>query len=298
MMFRPSVDIPSDFGTLAELLDLTQTGGDTFRGRSSSSSPPRVFGGQLVAQALAAAGRTVAPERVPHSLHAHFLHPGDPGTPIDYQVDDVRDGRAQAVRRVVAEQDGRSLCTLVASFAQPTHGPAHQVPAALPVELDRVPSAQTSLADADERTRAWFAGVRSALPLDVRFVDSPARDAVLRGERPEPRQRILVRSAAPLPADPLLHACALAYASDLFLLSTALLPHGLLIGTAGVLAVSLDHAVWFHAPLRADEWVQHEMDSEWAGEGRALCRGRMRDGQGRLVASVMQEGLVRCRSRV
>jgi acyl-CoA thioesterase-2 len=234
---------------------------------------------------------------VPHSLHAHFLHPGDPAAPLDYRVDDVRDGRAQAVRRVVALQEGRELCTLVASFAQPQPGPAHQVPPAVPAEYDRVPPAETSLADADERTRAWFASVRSALPLDVRFADPPARDAVLRGERPEPRQRILVRSASALPADPLLHACVLAYASDLFLLSTALLPHGLLIGAADVHAVSVDHAVWFHGPVPADEWVQHEMDSEWAGEGRALCRGRMRDGQGRLVASVMQEGLVRCRSQ-
>ena len=279
--------------TLADVLSLDQEDGRTFRGHSPVPSPPRVFGGQLVAQALAAAGRTVPAGRRPHSLHAHFLRPGDTALPLTYEVDDVHDGGALTLRHVVAVQGDRSLFRLMASFGEPRPGPAHELPSPVPRAFEAVPAAEAGLAGAEPSTRRWAAGLRAVIPLDLRFPALPPRNAVVRGERPAPRQRILVRAADPLPDDPLLHACAIAYASDLLLLSTAMLPHGLVMGDPGVHAVSLGHSVWFHAAARADDWLDDEMESEWAGDGRALCHGRLRDAQGRLVATVAQEGSLR-----
>lgn len=281
--------------TLADVLDVLEvtdagrTGGERcFTGWSPPASPPRVFGGQLVAQALAAAGRTVPGNVPPHSLHAQFLDAGDPAEPLTYRVVSLRDG-GRAVRGVLVEQGGRDLCHVVASFAPPHPGPERQPPAPARIE----PPADPVPPGASEETRRWMRGLREVIPLDVRFAELPPRDAVARGATGPARQRVLVRSADPLPDASLVHACALAYASDLLLLSTALAPHGLLMGAVGVRAVSLDHAVWFHAPVRADDWLYHELGSDWAGDGRALCRGRIHDGAGRLAATVMQEGTVR-----
>jgi acyl-CoA thioesterase II len=235
--------------TLAEVLDVAdagRTGGDRcFTGRSPQSSPPRVFGGQLVAQALAAAGRTVPAELLPHSVHAHFLDAGDPAEPLTYRVESLREGAGRTVRRVSAHQAGRTLCSVVASFARPRPGPRHPVPVTPVVPpVDAVPQGATA------QTRRWVAALGDILPLEIRFPVLPPRDAVERGGTGPGRQRVLVRAADPLPADPLVHACALAYASDLLLLSTALAPHGLLMGSPAVRAVSLDHAVWFHGRVR------------------------------------------------
>ena len=292
--------------TLAAVLDVEKVGVDEFRGRTPSSSAPRVFGGQLVGQAVVAAGAAMGVDWVPYSAHAHFLRPGAATEPLIYRVEDVRDGRTAAVRRVTAEQ-GRALCTVTVAFARPGPDPERERPDPAPVGFpgggpDRaavdVPDsvgadAEGPLAGVDGRTRDWLASLRRTLPLEVRFLEPPARDAVLRGVRPPPRQRIFVRAAGALPDDPLIHAAALAYVSDLFLLSTALLPHGLLMGDPNVHAVSLDHAVWFHDATRVDEWVLYTMESPWTGSGRAFCRGEMRDAAGRTVASTAQEGTVR-----
>ncbi|WP_409330051.1 acyl-CoA thioesterase [Trujillonella humicola] len=285
-----------DTATLREVLDLEDTADGAFVSRVHRPSG-QLFGGQVAAQALAAAGRTVAPDRGVHSLHAYFLTFGDPAVPIRYRVDETRDGGAFSTRRVVAEQGAEVLFVLAASFARRVDGPAHQGPTPGPVNPDAAPDGEDLLPAGDEDSREWFARLRTLFPLDVRFPDEPVRARVLRGERPEPRQRVLVRAADPLGDDPLVHACALVYLSDLFLLSTALPPHGIAMGRPGMRIVSLDHAVWFHAPVRADDWLHYAMESPWAGDGRALSRGQLFDTGGRLLASVAQEGTLRAARR-
>jgi acyl-CoA thioesterase-2 len=279
---------------LASVLDLERLDDRHFRGHSDPISPTRVFGGQVAAQSLVAAGRSLPEARPVHSLHAYFLRPGDPRVPISYEVDPIRDGRSFSTRRVVATQGGEAVFHLSASFHEPEEGLVHQVPMTSVTAAEALPPADETMAAADEATRAWWSVVREIFPLELRFVDEPVRARVLRGERPPPRQRIYLRSSQPLGDDPLVHVCALTYASDVFLLSTALPPHGLVMGgPTNVQGASLDHAMWFHAPFRADEWLLYEMESTWAGDGRALCRGHLFDQAGRLVATVMQEGLLR-----
>lgn len=279
---------------LASVLGLEKVGDRVFRGSSESISTVRVFGGQVAAQALAAAGRTLPAPRPVHSLHAYFLRPGDPGVPTTYEVEAIRDGRSFSTRTVVAKQGDEAVFHLSASFHDPEEGIVHQVPTTTVIAADLLPTSDERMAAADEQTRAWWSVVREIFPLELRFVDEPLRAQVLRGERPPPRQAIYFRSSDDLGDDPLLHVCALTYASDVFLLSTALPPHGLVMGgPQNIQGSSLDHAMWFHAPFRADDWLLYEMESTWAGDGRALCRGHVFDPGGRLVATVMQEGLLR-----
>ena len=280
--------------SLSSVLDLEKVGDRVFVGSSESISTIRVFGGQVVAQSLMAAARTVDAGRPVHSLHAYFLRPGDPGVPTTYTVNVIRDGRSFATRTVVASQGAEPVFHLSASFHVPEAGIVHQVPTTSVVAADLLPTSDERMAGADEKTRAWWDQVRELFPLELRFVDEPVRAQVLRGERPPPRQAIWFRSSQPLGEAPMIHACALTYASDVFLLSTALPPHGLVMGGPdNVQGSSLDHAIWFHAPFRADDWLLYEMESTWAGDGRALCRGHVFDSGGRLVATVMQEGLLR-----
>ncbi|MDB6002901.1 MAG: Acyl-CoA thioesterase [Rhizobacter sp.] len=282
--------------TLSEVLDLEECGEGTFLSRSHRPAG-RLFGGQVAAQALVAAGRTVPAGRPVHSMHAYFLRLGDPDAPILFRVDDTRDGGSFATRRVVAEQGDETLFVLAASFARPFDGPAHQLLAPGPVDPAEVLPVEVLLADADEASRSWFARIVDLFPLEVRFLDEPVRTRVVRGERPEPRQQVLVRVATPLRDDPLEHAGALVYLSDLFLLSTALPPHGITMGSPDMQVVSLDHAAWFHAPVRADDWLRYEMEGTWAGQGRALSRGQLFDRAGRLMATVAQEGTLRAARR-
>jgi acyl-CoA thioesterase-2 len=295
--------MPSVASGLAEILDLEQIEVHVFRGRSrpTSASRPtaatRTFGGEVAGQALVAAGRTVPDDRRVHSLHSYFLRPGDPGSPILYTVDPIRDGRSFTTRRVVAVQHGEPIFHLSASFAVPADGLAHQVPRLTAGPPESLPTAEESLRDADERSRAWLAAITTAFPIELRFPEEPPRVANVRGERREPLQRVWLRSAQPLGEDPLLHVCAATYASDLLLLSSALPPHAVVIDDPGIFLASLDHAMWFHAPFRADDWLCYEQEGFWAGHSRALCRGSLFDRDGTLVASVMQEGLVRVGSR-
>jgi acyl-CoA thioesterase-2 len=279
--------------SLEKILDLEQLEVWTYRGFSWRQESIRVFGGQVAGQALAAAGRTVQAGRRVHSLHAYFLRPGDTGAPLLYEVEPVRDGRSFSTRRVLAVQHGEVVFSLSASFAAPEDGIEHQryAPAA-PGPADSADAASV-IAAADPATQAWYTVSRQQFLVELRFPDPLARIAAARGEKGPPRQRIWVRSGQPLPDNPLLHACAVTWVSDLFLLSTALPPHGLVIGDPSIALASLDHAVWFHAPFRADDWLLYEQESSWAGAGRALCRGQLYDTAGVLVASVMQEGLVR-----
>ena len=279
---------------LPQILDLERLDRYLFRGRSRPTESTRVFGGEVAAQALIAAARTVTdPDRTVHSLHAYFLRPGDPGRPIVYQVDPARDGRSFTTRRVVAVQDGETIFVLSASFQVAEPGLAHQVPVLDVPDPDALPTAAEALAGADEATTAWLAAVARTFPIELRFPGEPPRLATARGEPRPPRQVVWMRSTEPLGDDPAMHACAATYASDLLLLTTALLPHRLLLGDRRLQIASLDHAVWFHGPFRADDWLCYEQEGPWAGGGRALCRGQLFDRRGTLVATVMQEGLIR-----
>jgi acyl-CoA thioesterase-2 len=271
---------------LSDVLALHALGDDTFSGTSHLVNPVRVFGGQVLAQALVAASRTVADGRPVHSLHAYFLRAGNPAEPLSYAVSVVRDGRRFATRRVVASQGGKELFELTASFHLSHDGVAHQLPTAPAGTPDDLPEAFDLVDSPPAHALQWWAKVEPTFPFDVRFLSPEPAD------RPAPRQRFYLRARAELGDDPVAHAGALAYASDVFLLGSALPPHGLLVGASGVLATSLDHAMWVHAPFRADDWLLYDTESSWAGGGRALCRGHLFDPRGVLVATVMQEGLL------
>jgi acyl-CoA thioesterase-2 len=289
----PGGSVPAGSGSLKQLLDLEKIEVWTYRGFSSHAGSTRVFGGQVAGQALVAAGRTVPANRRVHSLHAYFLRPGDTGAPLLYTVEPVRDGGSFTTRRVLAIQHGEVVFSLSASFQAAEEGIAHQEPALVGPGPEESPDVETVIAHADPGTQAWYANFRLRVPLDVRLPEGLGRIATVRGETRPPRQRIWVRSGERLPDDPLIHACAVTYVSDLFLLSASLLPHGVVVGDPEVNTASLDHAVWFHAPFRADEWLFYDQESSWAGSGRALCQGMLFDRSGVLVASVMQEGLIR-----
>ncbi|HST67952.1 MAG TPA: acyl-CoA thioesterase II [Mycobacteriales bacterium] len=270
---------------LQQILDLEQIEDLVFRGRSREGvTETRVFGGEVAGQALVAAARTVDPGRTVHSLHAYFLRPGDPSRPILYQVDPIRDGRSFTTRRVLGIQRGEAIFTLSASFAVHEDGLHHQVPVLDAAAPEDLPPADTVPGRED-----WFA----RFPIELRFPDGPP--GVVPGENVPPRQLTWMRSPERLPDDPALHACAATYFSDLLLLSTALRPHQRVLGDPRLQMASLDHAVWFHAPFRADDWLCYQQEGTWAGGARALCRGYLFDRHGTLVATVMQEGLIRLR---
>jgi acyl-CoA thioesterase-2 len=284
------VQVPS----FVTILDLEQLEVNVFRGQAKPTLPTRSFGGEVAAQALVAAGRTVPVDRLVHSLHAYFLRPGDATKPLIYQVDVIRDGGSFTTRRVVAVQDGIPVFNLAASFHRiEESGFAHQQATLTAPRPEDSISGEDMLADADEASRRWYAAVESLFPLELRFPAELPRLASLRGEAKPPRQGLWLRSSLPLPDDPLIHACAATFASDLFLLSSSLPPHVSVVGDPHIQFASLDHAVWFHAPFRADEWLYYDQEGYWAGNGRALCRASFFDRSGTHVASVMQEGLLR-----
>ncbi len=282
--------MPSSVAQLVELLDLETIDLNLFRGRQPDTSLQRVFGGQVAGQAMVAASRTAPEHRALHSLHSYFLRPGDTSVPIVYDVDRVRDGRSFATRRVLARQKGRPIYALTASFQAHEDGLDHQ---------DRMPETPTPEdsvdlavlraqrgASAQEYTREWAA-------LDVRLAaDSRSGGRIVDAEHPS-LARYWMRVAGSLSDDPLVHLAALTYASDITLLGTALVPHGKFLSDPDVMAASLDHAVWFHRPFRADRWLLYDQTSPSASGGRGLVLGRVFTEDGVLVASVAQEGLVR-----
>ena len=258
---------------LIDLLDLEPLEVNLFRGVSPDDDRQRVFGGQVAGQALVAAGRTVEhPERRVHSLHAYFLRPGDPHAPIIYEVDRIRDGGSFTTRRVVAIQHGHAIFHLSASFHHDEPGPEHHLP------MPQVPPADELAPPSD---------ADPARPIDLRRLPPPHSGPGC--------ARAWMRADGRLPDDPLLHACVVAYASDLTLLDTTLSAHGLSIASPGLMLASLDHAMWFHCAFRADEWLLYDQDSPVAHGARAFARGSIFSASGDLVASVVQEGLVRSR---
>jgi acyl-CoA thioesterase-2 len=283
--------VPTAFEDLLEILDLEPLEVNLFRGRSPKQDRQRVFGGQVAAQALVAAGRTAPPDRGVHSLHAYFLRPGDVSAPILYEVDRTRDGKSFTTRRVLAIQHGEAIFTLSASFHVAEPGYEHQdpMPEAPPPESLLTWNEQMSklLADAPEGVRSWILRER---PIDVRYVGEP--DWTDRRSL-EPRRMVWIRAAGILPDDPLLHRVVVAWASDMLLLDTALRPHAISVADRGAMLASLDHAMWFHRDFRADDWLLYVQESPSASGARGFTTGRIFTRDGRLAVSVVQEGLIR-----
>jgi acyl-CoA thioesterase-2 len=273
---------------LVTLLDLEQIDHDAFEGRGGAAHLPWVFGGQVLGQALMAAGRTV-PSGFVHSLHVYFLRAGDASEPIRYQVDRIRDGRSFTTRTVVATQHGGPIFNLCGSFHQSEPGIEHQPPMPEVPRPDSLPTFEEVLAPWEDQLRDWWVLVGA---FETRCIDPPPLSVAYSGAPPE-RTRLWIRTRGHLRDEPLQHACVLAYASDIYLLDTASLRHGFDLGSPGVMAASLDHAMWFHRSFRADDWLLLVLESPTAGGGRALVRARIFGADGRLVASVVQEGLIR-----
>ncbi|WP_432059686.1 acyl-CoA thioesterase II [Streptomyces sp. S1] len=284
-------DTPGALESLLDLLDLERIERDIFRGRSRSSLVPRVFGGQVAAQALVAAGRTVPEDRLAHSLHAYFLRPGDPGAPIVYSVDRIRDGRSFTTRRVVAVQHGQPIFHLSASFQAYEEGLDHQADMPAAPDPETLPTAGEMLPrHLPEDVARRLVEARAAV--DLRYADTPPWGSV--GEPREPRSQVWFRTNGKLADDPLLHVCLATYVSDMTLLDSVLLAHGRGGWAVGdVVGASLDHAMWFHRPFRADEWLLYDQESPSSGGGRGLGQARIWTRDGKLAISVIQEGVVR-----
>ena len=274
--------------TLVTLLDLERLEVNIFRGVSPEEDRQRVYGGQVAGQALVAAARTVEPAFHVHSLHAYFLRAGDPGVPIIYEVDRIRDGRSYVTRRVLAVQHGRPIFGLSASFGLAEDGYDHQFPMPdglprpddLPDFKDRMAPYREQLGDLYDRPR----------PIDTRYCEAGPWE---RSDDMPPFQNVWLKANGMLPDDPVLHVCVLTYASDMSLLDTTLLPHGASFAVGEVFMASLDHAMWFHRPFRIDDWLLYAQDTPSASDGRGLGRGLVYTAEGTLVASVMQEGVIR-----
>jgi acyl-CoA thioesterase-2 len=278
---------------LLSILDLEALEVNLFRGLSPQVGWQRVFGGQVIGQALVAANRTVE-GRLAHSLHAYFLRAGDPSVPIIYEVDRIRDGGSFSTRRVIAIQHGQAIFSMAASFHKEEGGLHHQIkmpdvppPEALPSEaelkarlIDRLPP----------QVKAYWEHER---PIEIRPVNL---SRYLSPENRAPSQHVWIRATGALGDDLALHQCVLAYASDFTLLDTALIAHGRFVFDPTLMLASLDHALWFHRKFRADEWLLYSQDSPTSGGGRAFCRGTLFTQEGVLVASTAQEGLVRERN--
>jgi acyl-CoA thioesterase-2 len=273
---------------LIALLDLENIEDNVFRGLSPDIDQQRVFGGQVAGQALVAATRTVGDDRHIHSLHAYFLRPGDPKIPILYEVDRQRDGRSFATRRVVAVQHGRPIFNLSASFHVAEEGYEHQFEAPTDVTPpDALPDFATRWEPFKDALGDWYTRPRA---IDVRYADWEPKD---RQEPLPPRHRVWAKANGVLPDDPILHACVLTYLSDMTLLDTTLLPHPGAFMNPRVQMASLDHAMWFHRPFRADEWLLYDQDTPTAAGGRGIARGFFYAADGGLAVSVVQEGLIR-----
>jgi acyl-CoA thioesterase-2 len=274
---------------LIELLDLEPIEVNMFRGVSPDDSRQRVFGGQVAGQALVAAARTVDADRHVHSLHAYFLRPGDPTIPILYEVDRIRDGRSFTTRRVVAIQHGKAIFNLQTSFQVPEEGLTHAFDMPEVAPPDGLPNRQSRLARLAKERGIEVPDRPQAI--DTRVVDWSFED---RADPLPPYQRVWLRADGKLPGDDLLlHTIVLTYASDMTLLDTTLLPHGGSWFDPTLFMASLDHAMWFHRPFRADEWLLYSQDTPTATSGRGLARGLVFTQEGTLVASVVQEGLIR-----
>ncbi|MTI18437.1 acyl-CoA thioesterase II [Rhodobacteraceae bacterium RKSG542] len=278
---------------LLDILDLEPLEQNLYRGQSPKSGWQRVFGGQVIGQALMAASRTVPNGRQVHSLHGYFMRPGDPSIPIIYEVERIRDGASFATRRVVAVQHGKAIFSMSASYQVMEEGLSHQIDMPdVPMPEDLVPEEELKakfMEYAPEAVKRYWQRKR---PVELRPVDFT--HFVSRKKLP-PYQHVWIRATDALPDDPLIHQCILAYASDMTLLDTSLFNHGRQVFNPDLQAASLDHSMWFHRPFRADEWLLYTQDSPSASGARGFTRGSIYTREGVLVASAAQEGLIRVR---
>ncbi|WP_028672583.1 acyl-CoA thioesterase [Saccharospirillum impatiens] len=275
---------------LIELLQLEPIGQLRYRGLSQDLGYPKVFGGQVIGQALSAAIQTLD-SRMPHSLHSYFLRPGDTNHPIEYEVEIIRDGRSFSVRRVIASQFGKPILAMTASFQAPESGLEHQD------SMPNVPGPELLESEvklyrdhADEipgRVRDLFTAER---PIEYRIVEA---QNPFRPRHGIAKRHMWIRANGSLPDDPLVHQSMLAYTTDYGFLETALMPHGISLMKPGLTIASLDHAIWFHRPFRLDDWLLYVADSPSASGARGYVRGQIFDRDGNLVASTAQEGLIR-----
>lgn len=288
---------PSSSAAMAQLLDtldLERLEHDLYRGNSPQVGWQRVFGGQVIGQALVAAQRTVADGRYVHSLHGYFMRPGDPGVPIVYEVDRIRDGTSFTTRRVVAIQHGQAIFSLSASFQIDETGFEHQAempesPAPEDLLGENEMKAQY-LANAPDNIRRYWERER---PLELRPLSMAH---YLSHEKLDPVQKVWIRTTGPVPDERHLQAAVLAYLSDMTLLDTSLFAHGSSVFDKNLQAASLDHAMWFHRPCKLDDWLLYSADSPNASGARGFARGAFFTRDGRLIASVAQEGLIRKRA--
>jgi acyl-CoA thioesterase II len=279
---------------VVELLDLEQIEVNIFRGRSPEGERrQRVFGGQVAGQALVAAGRTVPADRPVHSLHAYFIRPGDPAVPLVYLVEPVRDGRSFTTRRVSAIQHGKTIFTLSASFHRGEPGVTHAT------AMPDVPPPESISPTAVRMEKLFGPNVPDFFhrnPIDIRHIGPLTFEAVTDPGLRSPTNLVWLRADGELPDDPLLHVCLMTYASDMTLLDSVLLAHGLSWADGRTTGASLDHAMWFHRPFRADRWLLYSQESPIAGGALGLARGQVFTSDGQLVVSVVQEGLIRTRT--
>lgn len=279
--------------SLLTALDLTDTGArtseDIFTGPSQWMPLGRVFGGQVLAQSIVAATRTVGTQRPIHSMHGYFLRPGDVNFPITFSVDRIHDGRSFSTRRTQAYQNGLPILSMIASFQIEDTGLEHQggMPTGLP-DPESLPSSADQLEDVQHPVAQYWASQR---PFDMRHIPSPIYLSV-EGEHVA-HQAVWFRSVGELPDDPALHRAALAYASDYTIMEPIMRRHGVAWADPGIKAASLDHAMWWHRPARVDEWLLYIQESPSASGGRGLALGRIYSRDGRLVASVAQEATLR-----
>ena len=275
---------------LVQILDVQPDGEDRFLGENFDAPNGRIFGGQVLAQALAAAAKTVGEDRPPHSFHGYFLRPGDPSVPVGLAVERLRDGRSFTARRVQAVQHGKPILSMIASFQLPAEGLDHQTTMPEVPRPDELPSLQQRLTDAGHEV----SGVRQALsshPFEIRHVQDPL--FLDPGPEKTTHQSVWIRPVSPLPPGNLLHAIVLAFASDYTVLEPALRAHGLAWATAGMKVASLDHAMWFHRPVRFDDWLLFVEESPSASGARGLGLARVYALDGTLIATLGQEGMFR-----
>jgi acyl-CoA thioesterase-2 len=277
---------------LVDLLQLEAIGVNRFRGHCQDLGFKNLFGGQVLGQSLSAASQTL-PEGdwAPHSLHAYFLRPGNVVDSIEFEVDCVRNGRSFAMRQITASQNGKAILTMMASFQHPEEGFEHQ---------DKMPEVQgpEGLASQLELTRMFKdkfpEGLRDIYtadkPIEIRAID-PIN--IFSPKKQDPIKYVWMKTDAPLGKSTMLHACVLTYATDFNLIGTSMMPHGVSFAQKGMQVASLDHAIWFHRPIKFDDWLLYALDSPSASSGRGFARGQLFNQQGELVASVAQEGLIR-----
>lgn len=278
--------------TLTQRIGVDRLDARTFRSAAHPGPSSRSYGGEVAAQAIHAAGLTVPEDRGIHSAHTWFLLPGDTALPVDYRVRDVRDGGSFTTRSVDAVQGDRVIFTMTASFQKVENGLEHQVGEVhSPAPEELLPPEQ--MLPPGENLR-WVQNLQEMSGFDLRFPEPPARSHAALGDTGKPHQKAWLRAGQSVPGGDLQQAAGLAYASDMLLLSTALGPHRRTLQT-GMQFATVNHTIWFHHPMRVDEWFFYDMSSRWAGSGRALCHGEIFDRSGRLCASITQEGLLRLR---